>query len=302
MMRSRKIRLALSIVILLIVVYVTLAWQAQPVPAHPFFTQQDGVMVIAHQGGEWLRPSNTLVAFDHAIELGVDVLEMDIHQTANGVIVLMHDDTVDRTTDGSGAIKEMTFAEIRALDAGYYWTDDEGQSYPYRGQGITVPTLEEMFQRYPDMWMNIEIKQEAPSMVRPFCQLIQDYNMEEKILVGTFHQSTVEEFREACPHVITSMVEPEIQLFFGLNTVWLGTLFQAPGAAFQVPRTSSLPLIGEVDVVTERFVKAAHDHNIQVHVWTVNETAEMERMLALGVDGIITDRPDRLLALLGREY
>ena len=294
-MNSRKMRIVVGVLMLLVVVYATLAWQAQPVPTHPFFTQQDSVMVIAHQGGELLRPSNTLASFDHALELGVDVLEMDIHQTADGVIVLLHDDTVDRTTDGSGVIKEMTFVEIRALDAGYYWTDDDGQSYPYRGQGIVVPTLEEMFQRYPETRMNIEIKQETPSMVRPFCQLIHDYNMEEKVLVGTFHQATIDEFREVCPDVITSMVEPEIQLFVGLNTALLSALFQAPGSAFQVPRTSSLPLIGEVDVVTERFVRIAHSQNIQVHVWTINETAEMERLIGLGVDGIITDRPDRLL-------
>ena len=294
-MKSRKSRIGLVIVGLLLVLYGTLAWRAQPVPAHPFFTQQDGVMVIAHQGGEWLRPSNTLVAFDHAVELGVDVLEMDIHQTKDGVIVLMHDDTVDRTTDGSGAIKEMSFDEIRALDAGYYWTDDDGATYPYRGQGIQVPTLEELFQRYPDIRMNIEIKQETPSMVRPFCQLIHDYNMQDKLLVATFHKATVEEFRADCPDVITSMVEPEIQLFFGLNAAYLGALFQAPGTAFQVPTTSSLPVIGEVDVITERFVRVAHSHNIQVHAWTINDPAEMERLIALGVDGIITDRPDLLL-------
>jgi glycerophosphoryl diester phosphodiesterase len=297
-MKSRKSRIALGVVVLLAVLYATLAWRAQPVPNYPFFTQQDGVMVIAHQGGEWLRPSNTLVAFDHAVGLGVDVLEMDIHQTQDGVIVLMHDATVDRTTDGSGAIKEMSFAEIRALDAGHYWTDDDGATYPYRGQGIQVPTLEELFQRYPDMRMNIEIKQETPSMVRPFCQLLRDYNREESTLVATFHQSTVEEFREVCPNVITSMVEPEIQLFFGLNAVGLGALFQAPGTAFQVPRTSSLPLIGEVDVITERFVRVAHSHNIQVHAWTINDPAEMERLIALGVDGIITDRPDLLLEVV----
>lgn len=296
-MRSRKIRIGLGVIILLAVLYVTLAWRAQPVPAHPFFTQQEGVMVIAHQGGELLRPSNTLAAFDHAVELGVDVLEMDIHQTADHVIVLMHDATVDRTTDGSGTIKEMTFAEIRELDAGYYWTDDDGATYPYRGQGIQVPTLEEMFQRYPKMRMNIEIKQETPSMVRPFCQLIRDYNMADKILVGTFHQTAIEEFRKVCPHVLTSMVEPEIQFFFGLNTVFLGPLFQAPGTAFQVPLTSSLPLIGEVNVITERFAHVAHSHNIQVHAWTINETAEMERLIEMGVDGIITDRPDLLLEL-----
>ena len=294
-MKSRKLRTALIIVGLLLVLYGTLAWQAQPVPEHSFFTQQDGVMVIAHQGGEWLRPSNTLVAFDHAMELGVDVLEMDIHQTQDGVIILMHDATVDRTTDGSGAIKEMSFDEIRALDAGYYWTDDDGATYPYRGQGIQVPTLEELFQRYPDMRMNIEIKQETPSMVRPFCQLIHDYNMQDKLLVATFHKATVEEIHKNCPDVITSMVEPEIQLFFGLNAVYLGALFQAPGTAFQVPTTSSLPIIGEVDVITERFIRVAHSHNIQVHAWTINETAEMERLIALGVDGIITDRPDLLL-------
>ncbi|WP_420642223.1 glycerophosphodiester phosphodiesterase [Candidatus Leptofilum sp.] len=297
-MKSRKTRIVLGVAGILLILYVTLAWRAQPVPAHPFFTQQDGVMVIAHQGGEWLRPSNTLAAFDHAVELGVDVLEMDIHQTKDGVIVLMHDDTVDRTTDGRGTINEMSFAEIRALDAGHYWTDDDGATYPYRGQGIQVPTLEEIFQNYPNMRMNIEIKQETPSMVRPFCQLIRDYNMEEKILVATFHQATVEEFREVCPHVITSMVEPEIQLFFGLNTVFLGALFQAPGTAFQVPRTSSLPIIGEVDVLTERFIRVANSHNIQVHAWTINDPAEMERLIGLGVNGIITDRPDLLLEVI----
>ncbi|GJM43027.1 MAG: glycerophosphoryl diester phosphodiesterase [Ardenticatenaceae bacterium] len=296
-MKSRKMRIVLSVVAGLFVLYVALAWRAQPVPEHPFYTQQDGVMVIAHQGGEWLRPSNTLVAFDHAVELGVDVLEMDIHQTKDGVIILMHDDTVDRTTDGSGAINEMSYAEIRALDAGHYWTDDDGATYPYRGLGIQVPTLEEIFQNYPEMRMNIEIKQETPSMVRPFCTLIHDYNMEEKILVATFHQATVEEFREVCPGVITSMVEPEIQLFFGLNTVFLGALFQAPGTAFQVPRTSSLPIIGKVDVLTERFIRVANSHNIQVHAWTINDPAEMERLIGLGVNGIITDRPDLLLEI-----
>lgn len=294
-MNSRKSRVVLSLAAGLLILYVALAWRAQPVPAHPFFTQQEGVMVIAHQGGEWLRPSNTLNAFDHAVALGVDVLEMDIHQSKDGVIVLMHDATVDRTTDGTGAIKEMAFADIRELDAGYYWTDDDGTTYPYRGQGIQVPTLEEIFQNYPNMRMNIEIKQETPSMVRPFCTLIHDYNMQDKLLVATFHQSTVEQFRKECPDVITSMVEPEIQLFFGLNVAYLGALFQAPGTTFQVPLTSSLPVIGEVDVVTERFVRVAHSHNIQVHTWTINETAEMERLIALGVDGIITDRPDLLL-------
>ncbi|MCB9419693.1 MAG: glycerophosphodiester phosphodiesterase [Ardenticatenaceae bacterium] len=252
-------------------------------------------MVIAHQGGEGLRPSNTMAAFQNAVDLGVDVLEMDLHSTQDGVLVIMHDDTVDRTTDGTGAIKEMTLAEIKQLDAGYYWTDDDGQTYPFRGQGITVPTLEELFIAFPDMPMNIEIKQQEPSIVEPFCQLIHDYNMQDKVLIPSFHPETMVEFREKCPGVATAMSEPEIRVFYGLNLAFLGRWFSPPGEAFQVPEYS-----GDVHVVVPRFVRGAQQRNIAVHVWTVNDPADMQRFIDMGVDGIITDRPDLLLDVMGR--
>jgi glycerophosphoryl diester phosphodiesterase len=282
------------VIAILLLILALLALNAQQADDNLFFEQKE-FMVIAHQGGEQLRPSNTMPAFEHAVELGVDVLEMDIHQTKDGVLILMHDDTVDRTTDGSGSIKEMTLAEIKALDAGHYWTDDEGATYPYRGQGITVPTLEELFQTFPDMPMNIEIKQDSPSIVEPFCALIHEYNMADKVLIPTFHPDTMNEFREKCPDIATSMTEPEIRLFYGLNTARLSSFFSPPGQAFQVPESS-----GGLQIITPRFVEKAQKRNIAVHVWTVNDPADMERLIDTGIDGIITDRPDLLLEVLGR--
>lgn len=293
-MGSRIIRFFIGLLVVAGIAYGVLAVTARPVPDHPFFAG-DQVLVIAHQGGEQLRPSNTLAAFAHAVELGVDVLEMDIHGTADGAIVVMHDDTVDRTTDGTGRLKEMTLDEIKSLDAGYYWSDDDGTTYPFRGQGIKVPALEEVFASFPGMLMNIEIKQESPSIVGPFCQLLRDSGMADRALVASFHETTMDEFRETCPEVATSMVESEIRPLFVLNMAFLGSVYRAPSEAIQVPEYS-----GNLHVVTERFVRAAHGHNVDVHVWTVNEVEDMRRLLDLGVDGIITDRPDRLLALLQR--
>ena len=285
----------LGVVAILLLILALFALNAQQADEYPFF-EQDEFMVIAHQGGEQLRPSNTMPAFEHAVELGVDVLEMDIHQTKDGVLILMHDDTVDRTTDGSGVIKEMTLAEIKTLDAGHYWTDDDGATYPYRGQGITVPTLAEIFQAFPDMPMNIEIKQDSPSIVEPFCDLIHEYQMEDKVLIPTFHPDTMNEFREKCPDIATSMTEPEIRLFYGLNMGRLSSFFTPPGQAFQVPESS-----GGLQIITPRFVENAQKRNIAVHVWTVNDPADMERLIDTGIDGIITDRPDLLLEVLGRK-
>jgi glycerophosphoryl diester phosphodiesterase len=297
-----KRNVVLGLIGLLLLIYLILAWRVQPVPPHPFFDGLENPAVIAHQGGEHLFPSNTMVAMEGAMALAVDVLEMDIHATSDGVLVLIHDDTVDRTTDGTGAVKEMTFAELRELDAGYYWTNDGGATYPYRGQGIVIPSLEEIMSAFPGMRMNIEIKQREPSITAATCQMIRQHGMAERVLLASFHQVVMEEFRADCPEVATSMVQAEIQPFWILNTLFLGRLYQAPANAhaFQVPERANLPVLGEVQVVTPRFVRNAQRHNINVHVWTINETADMERLLATGVDGLITDRPDLMLELLDR--
>lgn len=286
----------LGIVGVLLVVYGVLAWRSRPVPDHPFFGDRDQVLVIAHQGGEKLRPDNTLVAFSYAVELGVDVLEMDMHSTQDGVLVVMHDESVDRTTNGSGLIKEMTLAELKTLDAAYNWPHhDPAGPRPYRGQGITVPTVEELFQSFPQMRMNIEIKQADPPIVQPFCDLLRQYNMTDQVLVASFHPETMINFRQTCPEVATSGTEPEIRSFFIPNTIFLGAVYQSPAEAFQVPEYS-----GDLHVLTGRFIRGAHRHNVDVHAWTIDEPEDMARLIDLGIDGIITNRPDLLLALLGR--
>lgn len=302
-MRRKFVMITAFVLFDLLLVYLILRSQVKPVPAHPFFTQfaAGQPLTIAHQGGEQLWPSNTMLAYQNAVAMGVDVLEMDLHQTVDGVLVLIHDDTVDRTTNGHGAVKEMTFADIQELDAGHYWTDDEGQSYPFRGQGVVIPSLQEVFVAFPDMPMNIEIKPDEAAVAAAFCQMIRDYDMTEKVLVGSFHDVALTAFRAACPEVATSMTEAEIRPFWILNVVGLSALYRSPAEAFQVPERATLPVLGEVTVLTKRFVRNAHHHNIAVHVWTINEVEDMERLLALGLDGIITDRPDRLLGLLGTQ-
>ena len=141
-------------------------------PAHPFFEQfEQYPLVIAHQGGNEVWPGETIYAFEQAVELGVDILEMDAHITADGVLVLLHDESVDRTTNGKGLVEEMTLDELKQLDAAYQWSMDDGASYPYRGQGLVIATLEEVFQTFPKYPVNIEIKKTEGSMAQPLCDL-----------------------------------------------------------------------------------------------------------------------------------
>jgi glycerophosphoryl diester phosphodiesterase len=286
----------LIFVAVLVIVYIILTLLAEPEADHPFYSEgPPRPWVIAHQGGDGLWPSDTMFAFERAAEMGVDVLEMDMHSTADGELVLMHDSTVDRTTNGTGRINEMTLAEIKALDAGYNWSEDDGQTFPFRDMGITVPTLEEVFTAYPDYRMNIEIKQAEPSIIEPFCQMIRDNQMENHVLVPSFNQESVNEFRQACPEVATSAGESEVIAFFVLSKLFLENIYSPKATALQVPETRS-----GLTVLTQRLIDAAHRRNLEVHPWTVDETEDMQRMLDMGVDGIITDRPDLMMELLGR--
>ncbi len=293
-MRKVLGKLLLGVVVLLAVICGVLAILAKPIPEHPFF-DHDGVLVMAHRGGRGLRPEHTIYAFERSVELGVDVLELDLRSTKDSVLVIFHDRTVDRTTDGAGPVQDFTLAELRELDAGYRWTHDNGRSFPFRGLGITVPTLSEVFAAFPDVRVNIEIKRSQMPAVESLCRMIRDYGRTERVLVASFSGSTIGEFRHVCPEVATSASFGEVLTLYGLNRIYLGSLYPPPAQALQVPEHG----IG-LHVVRKRFVDTAHERNMQVHVWLVNEVEDMQRMLALGVDGLITDYPDRLLTLLGR--
>jgi glycerophosphoryl diester phosphodiesterase len=259
-------------------------------PRNPAF------LAAAHRGGEGEWPSNTRYAFERAIDLGVDLLELDIHATADGALVVRHDPIVDTTTDGVGRIRDLTLAQIQALDAGFTWTADGGQSHPFRGLGITIPTLEEVFQAFPGVRLSIDIKPEDPAVVDVFCQLLREHHKLDQVVVGSFHDPQLQRFRQLCPRVDTAAGVSETRRFYFLSRSRLSSLFRSPARAFMIPEYA-----GRLRVVTPRFIRSAHARGMQVHVWTVNEVEDMRRLIEWGVDGIITDYPSRLLGLLQRD-
>ncbi|HFE65644.1 MAG TPA: glycerophosphodiester phosphodiesterase [Chloroflexi bacterium] len=265
-------------------------------PNRPF-ANQGGVVVLAHRGWSGRFPENTMLAFRKAAELPIDGLEMDIHSTRDGVLVVCHDPMVDRTTDGTGAIQDYTLAELQQLDAGYQFTLDGGQTYPFRGRGITIPTLAEVFEAFPHLWINVDIKQKEPSIVRPFCQLIRDHGLSENLAVGSFSNKTVKTFRRACPEVVRVASLLETLWLYLLSKIYLDGLYRGRARAVQVPPVEEKY---RLTIATPRFIQAAHRNNTAVHLWTINEKEEMRRFIDMGVDGLITNFPDRALEVLGR--
>jgi len=256
-----------------------------PRPDHPALANPP--LLFAHRGGADLWPENTLLAFHNAAALGVDVLELDVHLTADDNLVVIHDDTVDRTTNGSGKVREMTVAELKKLDAGYNFTPDDGATYPYRGQGVSIPTLDEVLNTFPTYRVNIEIKDDDLRASERLSEIISEHNAEERVIVASFHKEPLAHFRKLQPQVATSASTDEIRNFYILSLLHLGRFHRPHADAYQVPVSK-----GSARFDTPRFIESAHKMNQQVHFWTINDTAEMRRLLALGADGIITDRPD----------
>lgn len=271
---------------------------AHPVPEHPFFaplTQLSRPAVIAHRGGAAIWPENTLYALQQAAGIGVDIIEMDVRRTADGVLVLMHDSSVERTTNGIGTVGQLTLAELQRLDAAYHWSDDGGKTYRYRNQDITVPTITEVFSALPEVRMNIEMKTAQPALATTLCALIHKHDTNERLLVTAFSQVFLQQFRSVCPGVATSASQEELMAFFALNLAFLGPIYSPEFNSLQVPEQRN-----GIRVLTPGFVRAAHDRGLEVHAWKIDDESDVQRMRKLGVDGIITDYPDRILAAFGR--
>ena len=269
----------------------------EPVADHIYFKGDAPAspLVIAHRGGAGLWPENTLHAFGRAHALGADVIETDVRATSDGELVVIHDAGVERTTDGRGSVSALTLAEIKRLDAGHRWTPDGGRSFPLRGSGVTVPTLREVFEALPRARFNIEPKQSEPSIAAPLCRLIRERGMSGRVMVAAFRGAALEQFRSECPEVATSASTSEVASFLALQRAGLAASYSPRMQAVQVPEWA-----GGMRLLTEEFVRAAHGRNLRVHAWTVNAEDDMRRLLALGVDGVMTDYPDRLLKVLGR--
>lgn len=263
---------------------------------HPFFAAaKNHPEVIAHRGGAGEWPAETKFACEEAVKVGVDVLELDVYLTKDRHLVLMHNETVDATTNGHGPIRNFTLARLKKLDAGYRWTADGGKTFPYRRKKITIPTLKEIFEAFPQMRMNIEMKSSRLSPVRVLSELIDEHEMTDRVLVASFSDSFLEEFRRLSPGVATSMSTPELLHFLATSSIKKADPPQREADALQLRERFTF-----IQLVNKTFVDKAHRLNLPVHVWTVNRAADMSRLIALGVDGIITDYPSRLLKLVGR--
>ena len=294
-MKSKALRTILIIIGVLAIALIADSLLGRKAQEMPYYSTAPKPMVIAHQGGDGLWPGDTMYAFQHAADLGVDVLEMDLHTSKDGVLVLIHDETVDRTTDGTGPVYNFTLADLQKLDAGYRWTQDNGQTYPFRGQGIAIPSLEQVFQAFPDKRMNIEMKQSGISLPQPLCDLIHKYKMEDKVVIAGFNDAVMKQFREACPGVATSAAQTEASWFIMFSKVGLGFLISPNYQSLQVPQESQ-----GINVMTAQFVRASHRRNIRVEPWTIDDPELMKTYIDWGVDGIITDRPDLMLQVLGK--
>lgn len=287
----------LLIIILLALAAVGISFVVNPkAPANSYYLGVSRPLVIAHQGGDGVWPGDTMYAFEEAVGIGVDVFEMDAHLTQDGKIVLMHDETVDSTTDGTGLIEDFTLDQLKELDAAYDWSNDGGKTFPYRGMGIQVPTLEELFQKFPQMRYLIEIKLTENPIDKPLCELIRQFSMSDKVIVASFHDGAMRNFRATCPEVATSASRGEVTKIVLLGKIFLSG-FVVPGyQSLQPPYDPKESM--NIPIMTERFVREAHAKNIKVEPWTVNDPKLMKQYIEWGVDGIITDRPDLMLEVL----
>ena len=265
-------------------------------PSHPYYDNVSRPLVIAHQGGDGVWPGDTMYAFEKSVEIGADVLEMDAHITKDDQIILMHDETVDATTDGTGLIEDLTLAELKQLDAAYTWSNDDGKSFPQRGKGIQVPALEEVFQKFSQMRYVIEIKLTENPIDKPLCDLIRQYNMQDKVMVASFHDEAMQNFRETCPEIATSASRGEVTAFVLLGKVFLSGFIAPQYESIQPPYDPQESM--NIPIMTERFIREAHAKNIRVEPWTVDDPELMRQYIEWGVDGIITDRPDLMIEVL----
>jgi len=245
---------------------------------------------IAHRGGKGIFPENTLYAFEQALALGVQILEVDVWRTEDGHVVILHDRDVDRTTNGTGAITGKTLEAVQDLDAAYWFDKDQG--YPLRDMGITIPTLEEAFQRFPGARFSIEIKQQEPPIEQDVLNLIKDYDMEDKVCLGSFYDDVIQRIISLNDRICLSPGILGIAHF----------LFTPVPVLEEEKKTAQVLMIPEeeygIPILTDELIEKARLFDLEIHVWTVNDPEDMVRILDMGVHGIITDFPDRLKKIL----
>lgn len=241
--------------------------------------------VIAHRGNAAHVPENTLHAFDEAAALAVDAIELDVRVAADGVAVVIHDGTVDRTTDGRGSVAAFTVPELQRLDAGFRFTPDNGLSWPWRGRGHTIPTLSEVLERYPEMPLLIEVKE--PRAVAPTLEAIRGHGAAKRVVLASADHGCVAPVRDGGEFLTGASSTDTVRL---LRQIVLGRDLEAlPYECLSIPRWyRGLPL------PVRRIAQVARKAGVATHVWTVDAPSLARALWDGGVNGVVTNDPGRI--------
>jgi glycerophosphoryl diester phosphodiesterase len=251
-------------------------------------------VLYGHRGAPTERPENTLISFERAVELGVTALETDVHMTSDERIVISHDASAERSADQRAAIRDSTWAEVCTWDVGWQYVAPDG-SRPFAGQGLRMPGLDDVLKAFPDLRINIDVKQKHPAMVQPLLATIRAHDAEERVTLASFASRTMREIRAAGFQGRTVLGRNEV-LALLLLPESVAKRFVA-GDSAQVPTRAGLFNLG-----SQRFVDKCHALGLRVEYWTVNDAVEAERLLGLGADGIMTDDPASIAPVFMRHH
>jgi glycerophosphoryl diester phosphodiesterase len=226
-----------------------------------------------------------MAAFANGLALGADGVECDVHLARDGVPVVIHDATLERTTDQCGAVAGLTASELARVDAGFRFGDDD--DHPFRGQGVGVPTLGEVLGRFKDARVILEMKGGSIELARAVAAVVRRADAVERVCAGSFYQSALDEIRRFAPEIATSASAIEARWTLYRSWIqWPGRIAR-PYVAFQVPE-----IAGRLKVTSPGFVRQVHREGQVVQVWVIDRREDCERLLSWGVDGLISDRPD----------
>jgi len=246
--------------------------------------RRNPVLVFAHRGGAALRPENTLAAFDHGLSVGADGLELDVRLSRDGEVVVIHDATLDRTTDATGPVSARTADELARVDAGCRFGEADG--FPWRGCGLGVPRLREVLARMPPVPLIVEMKEDSAGLAARIVEAVRVAGATDRVVLGSFLRMPMRTARALAPDLPTGATREEVR--WALHRSRIGwNARRRPYRALQVPQAR-----GWTQVLSPRFIRAAHASGVVVQVWTVDDERDMRRLLSWGVDGLITDRPD----------
>ncbi len=245
--------------------------------------------VVAHRGDSAHFPENTLLAFESANAMKVDVIETDVHLSKDGHIVIWHDPTLDRNTNGSGRIEDHTLEELKSFDAGYTFTTDGGKTFPFRGKDVRLCTLKEALTACPTQRFNIDLKSKENAIVDAFISLIYELQAKDRVIAASFHLSNLKLLRQKAPDIQTSITTLEVLPLLLRQKLHVLSQRQTKNSSviFQIPVQQ-----WGIKVVTPSFVSTMHKRGCIIQVWTINEEDEMRRLFKMGVDSVMTDKPN----------